>query len=39
LAVELLVKPGSHPYSAPFIAKIHESFMEKLIVLENVEGT
>ncbi len=39
LAPKLLVKLGSHPYFAPFIAKIHESFMEEMIVLENVEGT
>jgi hypothetical protein len=39
LVAELLVKPSSHPYFAPFIVKIHESFMEEMIVLENVEGT
>ncbi len=39
LVVELFVKPGSHPYFAPLIPKIYESFMEVMIVLENVEGT
>jgi len=39
LVVELLVKPSSHPYFAPFIPKNYESFMEVMIVLENVEGT
>ncbi len=38
LVAELFVKPSSHPYSTLFIPKIHESFMEKMIVLESVEG-
>jgi hypothetical protein len=37
LDVELLVKLGSHPYFAPFIQKNYESFMEEMILLENVD--
>ncbi len=37
--VELLIKLSSRPYFAPFIPTIHESSVDEMIVLKNVEGT